>query len=77
MITGPAASAVVCSDAGAPEDQSRVVASVKESIAVRDTNGASCERCYGFRRLYSRRSIAGGPTVGVNTSVRSHTDNTL
>ncbi len=53
MITGPAASAVVGSDGGAPEDQLRVVVSVEESIAVRDTNRASCERCCGFRRLYS------------------------
>ncbi len=53
MITGPAASAVLCSDKGAPEDQSRVVASVEESIAVRDTNGASCKRCCGFGHLYS------------------------
>jgi hypothetical protein len=53
VITGPAASAVVCLDAGALEHQSRVVASVEESIAVRDTNGASCKRCCGFGRLYS------------------------
>ncbi len=53
MITRPAASAVVCLDAGAPEDQSRVVASLEESIAARDTNGARCERCCGFGRLYS------------------------
>jgi hypothetical protein len=53
MITGPAASAVVGLDAGAPEDQSRVVASVEESIAACDTNGASCKRCCGFGRLYS------------------------
>ncbi len=52
MITGPAAT-VVCLDAGAPEDQSRVVASVEEIIAACDTNGASCERCCGFGRLYS------------------------
>ena len=53
MITGPVASAVVGLDVGAPEDQSQVVASVEESIAARDTNGASCERCCGFGRLYS------------------------
>jgi hypothetical protein len=53
VITGPAASAVVCLDAGAPEDQLLVIASVEESIAARDTNGASCERCCGFGRLYS------------------------
>ncbi len=53
MITEPAASAVVCLDVGAPEDQSQVVAGVEESIAACDTNGASCKRCYGFGRLYS------------------------
>ncbi len=52
MITGQAASAVESSDASAPEDQSQVFASVKESIAARD-NRASCERCCVFRRGYS------------------------
>ena len=44
---GQAASAVESSDASAPEDQSQVFASVKESIAAHD-NRASCKCCCGF-----------------------------